>query len=242
MTKARYDAVIFDTDQTLVDSLSVMDEAFHQTIRCRYHRRARITDLPRKDYVGISIDRIIASTLRKLGFDDDVIADEIGPTKRELDHQLIGHLKNARRKNLEELAMPGVRELLLSLKEYGIHRASYTGATAAVNTALLDASGLSPLLQARSTSDDGHNRLDILLNAYAKLCKVCPSDCHELHRKNVLVVGDSPKDVEAAHDAKMKSLRITKGWYGFEQIDPLPDYTTYDLSRPQRILKTFILT
>jgi phosphoglycolate phosphatase-like HAD superfamily hydrolase len=239
----RYDAVIFDTDQTLIDSKRLVGKEFNHTMLTLYDVNKTFTDLRREQYEGISMRKIIEAMLKSIGKTDsqiktDNLIDRSLATFHEHITDALDALKRSDpKKELEKIICPGVVPLLTKLRENGLYIASYTGATETVNAAFLKATGLEPLLHARSTSNKDEDRIDVLLNAYGKLCKIAD---RTLHCERTLVIGDSIEDVKVAKKAGMDSMWLCGGRYSIDSLQHAPTYLQHNLEKTDEIVRQIL--
>lgn len=188
---ARYRGVIFDIDGTLVDSNDG-------------HARAWVRAFADE---GIAVD--FAQVRPLIGMGGDQLVPRL--TGIEKGHPTYERLSEAWKKHFQEdelpnvRAQPGVRALLQALQARGLRLIAGTSADEALVDGLLKIAGAQDLLTEHTTASDveaSKPEPDIVQTATRKL-GLTPSE--------VLMVGDTPFDVESARKAGVDSVALRCG-------------------------------
>ena len=221
--------ILFDVDGTLLLSgragLRAMTRAFQQAFG--------IADAFKGESFGGRTDSyLVSNALRAAGLPDtgenhDHFRDIYLPLlAEEIQHPGQGH------KGL----MPGARELLEALQEYDhLHLALLTGNYREAAEIKLRHFEIWDFFEWGAFSDDhaDRNRLVPIAKARAETYDI-PGEAIE----RVIVIGDTPHDIECARVAGARSIAVATGGYSMEQLqeaganDVLPD-----LADTQRVLR-----
>ncbi|MDP2931780.1 MAG: HAD hydrolase-like protein [Chloroflexota bacterium] len=125
--------VIFDLDQTLVEFITVHDEAARKLFRQFFGVDARLTEI---DYAGRSLTDSFAELARRKNIPNDrVKPEELLESYEKLFAESIP-------RDAAGYILPGVEELLEALSRTGHLLALYTGDSKAVATSILSATSL----------------------------------------------------------------------------------------------------
>ena len=133
-------------------------------------------------------------------------------------------------------ALPGADTLLRRLAEADELLCSVvTGNLETMATVKLEAAGLSSYLCRGAYGSDSPRRADLPLIAKQR--------CEQLIRKSIpldrcIIVGDTPKDLEAARQTRMKCVLVGTGRYPVEDLMlSQPDYCLPDLCDMAEVIK-----
>lgn len=198
MERKRIEGLLLDLDGTLIDSNDAharawLDALSEQEIRTSY-------DSVRK-LIGMGGDQLLP---RIANIDKESAQGQHIDQRRSeifLDRYLPG-IK----------AFPGSKELLQELKQKGLKLMIATSASEDDLKALLRQTELEDAIECRTSSSDADRSKpnpDILLAALEKL---------KLEPKDVLMMGDTPYDVEAAKRAGIRSIAFTCGGWSREGL------------------------
>jgi len=194
----RVQAVIFDIDGTLLLSNDAHAQAFVEAattlgIDADFAKVRRL--------IGKGGDKLIPEAF---GFEQDSV---LGKQLDELKGQVF---KSRYLSRLQP--SPGARPLLSRLHDDGMRLAVATSGTKADVAALLERAGVQDLIRYIATADDvGASKPD-------------PDVIHVALRKldfpvsTVIMVGDTPYDVEAARDAGLRIIAVRCGGWNDDQL------------------------
>lgn len=113
-------------------------------------------------------------------------------------------------------ALPGVPELVAALaKSEGITQGIVTGNLKNTAELKLKAAGLDACFALGAYASDSRNRIDLPGIARGRWEKIKGSS---IAAENCVIVGDTPKDLEAARKSHMKCLLVATGRYSVEQL------------------------
>ncbi|RYG27141.1 HAD family hydrolase [bacterium] len=188
------EAVIFDIDGTLIDSVDVHAQAWREAF---LHFGKDIPHPKLRASVGKGGDQFLPDFLSK---------DEIEEFGEEMEKWRGEHFKKTYMKSLRPFTL--VRELGQRLREDGKRLALATSAKGDELDYYKGLIGFEDLLDAETSSDDAEKSKphpDIFLAALDRLGKPDP--------QKVLVVGDTPYDIEAASKAGMRTVAVLCGGF-----------------------------
>ena len=190
-------AVIFDVDGTLVDSVDFHAEAWQRT------------------FAAFGIDTPVAAIRSQIGKGGDQLMPVFLPADliERQGPQIEKHRKTLfEREYLDQLCgFAGVPDLFRRLRAAGKSLALGSSASGDELEAYKAAAGIEGLTDAETTSDDAERSKpypDIFTAALERL---------KLPANAVIVVGDTPYDVEAARKAGMMTIALLCG--GFPEAD-----------------------
>jgi phosphoglycolate phosphatase-like HAD superfamily hydrolase len=219
--------VIFDLDQTLVDVFPVHEEAFRRLFVRFFKTEASLYDT---DFAGRSLTENFAAIARVRKVPDDVYQaqkDRLLPAFEEIFREV---LPADARQNV----LPGAVALLKALNERGNIVALYTGNSAAVGKAILTVTGLKGYFKFCLFGTDVKVRSEMISLAIEK--------AHSLTGrlfpgKDVVVFGDSFRDVQAGQSAGALTVALGTGFYTEAQLRGYkPDCYFKDLSDTGAVL------
>ena len=187
-------AVIFDVDGTLIDSVDLHAQAWQDAFRDFGH------DLPFDDIrgqIGKGGDQLMPVFLSPEQLDD--IGEKLEKHRSEV-------MKERYRPRIK--AFPGVRDLFLRLKADGIQVALASSAKADELEIYKKAAHIEDLVDVETSSDDAEKSKphpDIFQAALTRLEGIDPAD--------IIVVGDTPYDAEAAAKAGLRTVGVLCGGF-----------------------------
>ncbi len=224
--------ILFDIDGTLLLSgragLRAMTRAFHQTFG--------ITDAFKGESFGGRTDSYLVSrALQMAGLPDtpdqhhrfrDVYLPLLA---EEIQHPGQGH------KGL----MPGARELLEALEDYHhVHLALLTGNYREAAEIKLQHFELWDFFEWGAFSDDHHDRNELVPIAKSRAETY---DIPAAAIERVIVIGDTPHDIECARVAGATSIAVATGGYSVEQLKEAgADEVLADLSDTEKVLALIV--
>lgn len=187
-------AVIFDVDGTLVDSVGLHAKAWQDAFG-EYGRDIPFDDI--RMQIGKGGDQLMPVFLSE---------DDIEAVGEELEERRGVILKERYLPNVE--AFPGVRDLFEHLRAQGLRIALASSAKEDELETYKEVADIEDLIDEQTTSDDAENSKphpDIFLAALEKLGNPDP--------ENVIVVGDTAHDAEAASQAGLRTIGLLCGGF-----------------------------
>lgn len=212
------DAYLFDIDGTLLRSRDrVHFEAFTDSVQ-------RVTGfeitLAGVLLAGATDTAIVREACRQAGISDSVVDTHLeailqGMCKCVLD----------RRHELELVTMPGVEDALRHLARRGALLGVATGNLEMIGWVKIEQAGLREWFRFGGFSDRFPVRSELIGHAARKARELAGSEAR------ICVVGDTPRDVEAAHANSLPVIAVATGRYSFDELLKLePEVCTTSLA------------
>jgi phosphoglycolate phosphatase len=215
-------AILFDIDGTLIVSGGAGAESWRVAFEELYGVPA---DIGEYTDAGMTDPEVGRRTFEK------VIGRE--PTPRELARLLARRnvaLPKAVAESKDYRVLPGVEELLPRLCEEGFLLGITTGGVESAAHIKLERAHLNRYFHFGGYGSDSEDRTELTRKAIERGSKVLG---RPLQHDEVLVVGDTPLDVEAAHAADVVGVGVATGHYSVEELQKAgADFTLRTLEEP----------
>ena len=199
------DAYLFDIDGTLLRS------------RDRVHFDSVATSIKRVTGFEVTLAGIAIH-----GNTDTAILREAclraGISAEELDSQItailesMGHNVAERRLELDPILMPGVKEALLHLANRGALLGVATGNLEMIGWIKIEAAGLREWFKFGGFSDHFPDRAELVGHAARKARELAGRSA------SVCVVGDTPRDIDAARANQLPVIAVATGHFTFDAL------------------------
>lgn len=187
-------ALLFDIDGTLLHAKGIGRPAFARAFEEAYHH---VADFSQTSFVGATDTAVIRATATALGIPSS-------PAQEEAFYiALTRHLEDALRQS-PPFVYPGVAPFLQALRDQGYGLGLVTGNIRATAWSKLLHAGLAPFFSFGAYSGDHHDR-----NALAQLAV---QRAHALGYEIKALIGDTPKDIQAAQAIGVPSIAVATGW------------------------------
>ncbi len=136
-------------------------------------------------------------------------------------------------------SLPGVMELVQELaKVEGLCQGIVTGNLEAIAQLKLEAAGLAPYLNIGAYGSDARDRNDLPEIARERWERKIGSSIASDH---CMIIGDTPKDLDAARKNRMKCLLVGTGRYPVEELEYFePDACLSDFTYTQASVETLL--
>ncbi len=224
--------ILFDIDGTLTRSLNgfiPFNEAILKTFSLPGDIR---TVFPDGNTDPVILEEIFATANLKV----DITEEKWRSFTKNL-HKSYSHAIREGRSTIKPL--PGVGELIQGLARVeGLCQGIVTGNLEATARLKLEAAGLSGYLNLGAYGSDSQNRNDLPAIAKERWEKKTGSSIASDH---CVIVGDTPKDLEAARKNQMKCLLVGTGRYPIEELEFFaPDACLPDLTDTKNTLETLL--
>ena len=200
-------AILFDIDGTLITSGGAGAESWRRAFDELYGIPADI---------GQYTDTVMTDPeVGRLTF-----AGALGrePTSEELATVMAKrqeHLPDTVAESQGYRVLPGVEETLERLRDAGFLLGLTTGGTEAAGHAKLERGGLNRFFTFGGYGSDSPDRVELTRRAIERAEQVLG---RELTPEQVLVVGDTPLDIKAAHAAGARAVGVATGHYDEQQL------------------------
>ena len=220
--------VIFDLDQTLVDFISVHDEATRELFQRFFGVEARLTEI---DFAGKSLIDIFLELARLKGVPEGRVG-EIGPELLEEYERIFG-LKLPR--DTSKNVLPGVRQLLEELSKTDNFVVLYTGDSAGIVERVFDATGLGKYFRFCVYGTEAETRVGMVRLTVKKAENITGKNFRD---KDIVIIGDSIRDVESGKQVNATTIAVATGFHSKEQLSASgPDYLFRDLKNYRKVLQ-----
>lgn len=221
--------VIFDLDQTLVDVFQTHDRSVALAFEEFFGKSG--VSLEQLDYAGRSLLESFGELARLHG----VPAAEFEPRRRELLSRYEDNFVAGYPADPAPFILPGVTALLAALAACGDYLALYTGDSARVAQAMLTASSLDVYFRRFFYGTEFPSRLAMVL----KVIQSAEADAGQGFKgADVVIVGDSVRDVTCAREAGVIGIAVTTGLHTPAQLAAAgPDHLLADLADTEGVLK-----
>ena len=114
-------------------------------------------------------------------------------------------------------ALPGTARLLQALSQSeGFTASVVTGNFEATAEIKLETSGLAPYLRRGAYASDSRHRADLPMIAKQRWEEITG---RSVENQNCIIVGDTPRDLEAARENRMKCVLVGTGRYPVEELE-----------------------
>jgi phosphoglycolate phosphatase len=220
--------ILFDMDGTLVDWHACHEYAFAQMFEQVYGIQGQLQDVR---FAGMTHANILRAVCDLFGLAPDEVEKKL-PVAIEYLGQVMADCVC---RDSDDHVLPGVRKLLQTLSHRELLLGVFTGNPTPIGQMLLDHEGLLEYFQLCTYGLEADHRLGLieasLLKARRKLGSPIPGP-------EVMVVGDSPLDVEAAKQVGACTVAVNTGVLDVSELRRCqPDLLLPDLVNPQALLE-----
>jgi phosphoglycolate phosphatase len=220
--------IIFDLDQTLVDFLPAHEEATRRLFKEFFHVDARLTEV---DFAGKSLTENFNELARLKDIPEDMFRKR---TPRLLESYETAFAKSLPR-DAAKYILPGVGQLLGELSKTGHIVALYTGDSPGVVDQVFRVTGLGRYFRFCFYGAEVENRCDMVTLAMNKAEK---STKREFRGKNIVIIGDSIRDVECGRLFGALTIAVATGFHSKEELLKAgADYLFDNLKNYRKVLK-----
>ena len=200
-------AVIFDIDGTLVDTVDFHAQSWERTFQ---HFGHQIPYEQIRLQIGKGSDKLmpVFFSLEQLNESDDAQSPTLGERMRDYRRELYKREYHSRIK-----AFPQVRELFLRIKADGKRIALASSATKDDLVTYKQIMNVEDLIDAATTTSEVKSSKpepDIYAATLDKLGSIAAND--------VIVVGDTPYDAEAASKVNLRTIGVLSGGFSAENL------------------------
>ncbi len=224
----RYPIVLFDIDGTLLDTSGTGIKALNRMVLELFGLKDAFAGYNFAGRTDLGIIRDAFQANFKRHYTPEELDTCLGTYLRYLEEELgrPGHRVKV---------LPGVPQALELLTRTGVHVGLATGNLQRGAALKLKAAGLDHFFAFGGFGSDHEDRA--LLTALAAQRGRERAGLAELPGDSILVVGDSPLDIKAAHGARLHVLSVCTGWNSPEELGALgPEHLLPDLSDAQALL------
>ncbi len=198
-------AYLFDIDGTLLRS---RDRVHFESVAIGVQRAMGIeVSLAGVPIHGNTDTGILREACRQAGIEDDALEPQVAAIRAAMCASV-----EERRGELDPILMPGITETLQHLAERGALLGVATGNLEAIGWIKIEAAGLREWFRFGGFSDHYPDRAELIAKAAEKARELAGAQA------TVCVVGDTPRDIAAAHANGLPVIAVATGHYNFEQL------------------------
>ena len=201
----RQDAYLFDIDGTLLRSRDrVHQESFTSTVRKVTGIEVTLSGVVLQ---GNTDTAILREACELAGIPADVLEPQVAAILEGMCHNVAG-----RRQELDLILMPGVTDTLRHLSSRGALLGVATGNLEAIGWIKIERAGLREWFHFGGFSDKFPDRSKLVGAAAKKARELAESSA------KICVVGDTPRDIAAAHDNGLPVIAVATGHSSFDAL------------------------
>ena len=199
------DAYLFDIDGTLLRS---RDRVHIESFLASVHRVTGFeVTLSGILLQGNTDTAILREACRQAGIPDDVLEEHLDAILETMCHSVV-----ERQQEMEPVLMPGVEKVLQHLARKGALLGVASGNLEAIGWIKVERAGLREWFRFGGFSDHFPVRSELIGQAARKARELAGGDAA------VCVVGDTPRDIEAAHANSLPVIAVATGRSGFDEL------------------------
>jgi phosphoglycolate phosphatase len=220
--------IIFDLDQTLVDFLSVHDEVTRRVFKKFFNVDVRLTEI---DFTGKSLTENFSELARLKDIPEDIFQKKSNQLLESYETTFGESLPN----DATKYVLPGAKELLSELLKTDHIVVLYTGDSSKIVNHVFRATGLGRYFKFCFYGTEVATRSDMVKLAINKAEK---STGREFRGKNIVIIGDSVRDIECGKLVSALTIAVATGFHSKEELlKTEPDYLFNNLKDYRRVLK-----
>lgn len=211
---------LFDIDGTLFKTGNrISKDSFTYAIKNVYGIDANQDEINPE---GMVDNQIIVDVLKLHGLTQTQVEEKLKDQTEAMTKYCQEHINDM---SLEVL--PGVRELLSKLKELDAPMGLLTGNVEGMAWTKMESTGLRDYFEFGAFGNMVFKRADLVeiarKNAEQTLGKPVKTN-------DLIIIGDTPKDIQCARDAGIEVIAVSTGIYPFEElVDEKPDLAVHSL-------------
>lgn len=199
------DAYLFDIDGTLLRSRDrVHIESLGASVREVTGFEVSLEGI---SLAGNTDTGILREACDRAGIPEEVMERQVGFILRSMCNSVAG-----RRHELQPILMPGVEDTLRYLADRGATLGVASGNLEMIGWIKIERAGLREWFRFGGFSDHFHLRSELIGNAANKAREIAGSHA------TVCVVGDTPRDIEAAHANSLPVIAVATGHFSFDEL------------------------
>lgn len=220
--------VLFDMDGTLVDWQACHEYTFAQVFEKVYGIQGQLQHV---QFAGMTHVDILQSVCGLFGLDSDEVEAKL-PISIEFMRQVMADCIHW---DSDDHVLPGVRKLLERLSQRELLLGVFTGNPMPIGYMLLDHAGLLEYFQVRTYGLEADHRLGLVETSLNKVRSTLEVP---VTGSEVMVVGDSPADIEAGKQIGARTVAVDTGVLDVSELGRCkPDLLLPDLVNTQALFE-----
>ncbi len=196
---------LFDIDGTLVRGARCHYMAFVHSVSKFYGMKEDISGI---NYAGKTDPQILREVLELGGVPENIINENFQDC---LDYMIQDYTANVHRENVR--ALSGVNKLLNELKNNNVLLGLTTGNLEPIAYAKLKRAGIDDFFSFGGFGSDSPKRPCLVEKALERARKL-----HGYQGDQIFVIGDTPRDVEAAKPFNLSTIAVATGSYSTQEL------------------------
>ncbi|MBS1267167.1 MAG: Pyrophosphatase PpaX [Candidatus Woesearchaeota archaeon] len=213
--------ILFDIDGTLIKSCRVHWESFCEAFSKVYGIETSIDVI---DHCGMTDMQVVLNVLEKKGMPRDKILEKIPKTK-----QVMINYYNENKHKGKVRAYKGVLELLSKLSKDNL-LGLVTGNLEPIAYGKLEKANLNQFFKLGGFGSDHMIREELVKIAITR----ATSQHGFYYENNVILIGDTPKDIEAGKKAGVKTIGVAQKNYSVKELSKA-DVVLENLSNTEKV-------
>jgi phosphoglycolate phosphatase len=219
--------VIFDLDQTLVNLISVHDAAVGELFKTYFGVDASLYEI---DFAGKSLTENFIELARLKGIADSEFVDKSKSILESYEQIFQSKIPSS----ASDYILPGVIPLLERLSKTSNFVVLYTGDSPGVTHRVLQVTGLDKYFKFSVHGTEASSRVEM---AKMAIRKAEHSIGDRFEGKDVVIIGDSVRDVECGKQLNALTIAVATGFHSEEELmSREPDYLFKNLEDYERLL------
>lgn len=199
------DAYLFDIDGTLLRTRDrVHVDSFATTLRAVMGFEVSLEGVP---LAGNTDTSILREACQRAGIPPEVLEPQVAAILEGMCHNVAG-----RRNEMHPILMPGVEDALRHLADRGATLGVATGNLEMIGWIKVERAGLREWFRFGGFSDHFPIRSELVGNAAQQARKLAGPTA------TICVVGDTPRDIEAAHANGLPVIAVATGHFTFDEL------------------------
>lgn len=218
---------LFDIDGTLFKSgIKIHLNAFDYAFKTVYEINASESEI---DTRGMTDKEIVTKVLSLHGLNKDQITKKYNLMRNKMSHYF-----NRNCKPNDYIPLPGVRDLLISLREKNIPIGILTGNIKEIAFKKLRSSKIERFFDFGAFGDITDKRLNLV--------KIAKEDAEKKFNKkfdldDFVIIGDTPRDIKCARDANISVISVSSGDFSFKTLEESnPNLIVHSLEEKNKII------
>jgi len=201
----RQSAYLFDIDGTLLRSRDrVHVDSFTSTLQSLMGPHVTLEGVA---LAGNTDTSILREACAQAGISPEVLEPQMAAITEAICHNVAG-----RKHEMHPMLMPGVEDILQHLADRGAVLGLATGNLEIIGWIKVERAGLREWFHFGGFSDHFPLRSELIGNAAKKARELAGPDA------SVCVVGDTPRDIEAAHANSLPVIAVATGHFSFQEL------------------------
>ncbi len=216
---------LFDVDGTLVNGARCHYMAFVNAVSKFYGMEDDISGI---NYAGKTDPQILLEVLELGGIPEKIIKDNF---QNCLDYMVQDYLANVHQENV--IALGGVENLLNQLMKEKVLLGLTTGNLEPIAYAKLGRAGIDGYFSFGGFGSDSPKRPCLVEKALERARKL-----HGFKGDQIFVIGDTPRDVEAAKPFNLRTIAVATGRYSTDDLEKTgADFVLENLENSKSVME-----